>query len=978
MTQRPPELFFSSLRTTLKDRLKQLISVLSELERLNIAFEETGQNEVRVCCPFPDHDDKSPSCSVNTDTKIFHCHGCRRGGDFITFMATVLGIDRTSVVLDLRTRYEGAAGVAPINPRTLESAYQELLKSPLLLQELYKRGISDETIRKFRLGKEKSRITIPIPNRDGEIVNIRKYLPGAPGKDKFRNAKGRGKPNRLYPIEQLDYNRIVVCGGEIKALGVSQRLNSFGFGAITQTSGEGAWEDSFSKLFSDKEVFVCYDIDEPGQEAAKSLCLLLYPYAASVKNIVLPIDREEIPHGDVNDFFGVLKKTSHDLMSLLETTEEWRPSLVDHRLNGECIDTSSLSEALKPHYVSKQLSLTATVSILDTTPYAIPKKVEPICSRDQKLCSMCPVYHSAKKLNDDGSFSNPEIELNTDGIHIAKMVAASDAAQRDAIMEDLKIPSCKTVAFNPTEYLKVVDGRLSPQLSISTRESDDLTIPALIVDAEVDLNETYQFKGRPYPHPRNQQAVIVAKEAVPVRDALSSFEIDEGRYDSLRIFQPEQWTKESLQDKLDDIYSDLSANVTRIFKRNDLHLIADLSYHSPLLVTFDARVVKGWVEVLIVGDSSQGKTETVENLIRHYDIGEKFECKGASEAGLLGGCRQEGNRWFVSWGVIPTHDRRLVFLEELKGASTEVIGRLTDMRSSGIAQLTKIIRKKTHARTRLIACSNPRSSLPIRSYSFGIEAVRELIGNPEDLRRFDVVLVVSSEQLSSEHINMLSENRPVVEHVYTSDLCKTLILWSWTREAAQVIIPKEVEKLILKETNKLCGMFSETIPIVDRGSMRYKLARLAASLAARTFSCTSNCESILVRDCHVEVIVDFIKKSYLDPINGYGDYSDAVKARSTIRDPEEIRKRIASLTYPVEIIESFLSKERIGVIDIRDWCGGTMDEAVQLLSFLVRKQALVREGREYRKNSEFISLLKTLKNDDLIKEMANDNGQEEF
>ena len=87
---------------------------------------------------------------------------------------------------------------------------------------------------------------------------------------------------------------------------------------------------------------------------------------------------------------------------------------------------------------------------------------------------------------------------------------------------------------------------------------------------------------------------------------------------------------------------------------------------------------------------------------------------------------------------------------------------------------------------------------------------------------------------------------------------------------------------------------------------------------------------------------------------------------------------MASLPYPSEIVASFLSKERIQAIDIRDWCGGTMDEAIQLLSFLVRKQALVRDGREYRKNSAFISLLKKLRADPLVKELSNESNSPEF
>ena len=72
-------------------------------------------------------------------------------------------------------------------------------------------------------------------------------------------------------------------------------------------------------------------------------------------------------------------------------------------------------------------------------------------------------------------------------------------------------------------------------------------------------------------------------------------------------------------------------------------------------------------------------------LMDHYKLGARHECKNATSAGLLGGLQQLGSRWFVSWGIIPMHDKRLVVLEEIKGTPIEVLAKLTDMRSSGIA-----------------------------------------------------------------------------------------------------------------------------------------------------------------------------------------------------------------------------------------------------------------------------------------------------
>src|SRR5207247_1808764 len=42
-------------------------------------------------CPF--HSEKTPSFSVNVDKGLFYCHGCGVGGDAITFIEKIEGVD---------------------------------------------------------------------------------------------------------------------------------------------------------------------------------------------------------------------------------------------------------------------------------------------------------------------------------------------------------------------------------------------------------------------------------------------------------------------------------------------------------------------------------------------------------------------------------------------------------------------------------------------------------------------------------------------------------------------------------------------------------------------------------------------------------------------------------------------------------------------------------------------------------------------
>ena len=547
------------------------------------------------------------------------------------------------------------------------------------------------------------------------------------------------------------------------------------------------------------------------------------------------------------------------------------------------------------------------------------------------------------------------------------MVAESKKGQKDALREGLRIPFCKVIEFTTLTHYNVEDIRLSPQLEIASQHNDSVMLPALSISHGLEMNVTYGFEGRTYPHPKTQQATLLVSSSKPTQDSLSSHKPTDEELDELACFQPVDWTVDALRSKLNSVYSDLEANVTRIYKRRKLHLAIDLAYHSCLFFRFDKRIVKGWVEVLVVGDSSQGKTETSSSLMKHYGLGEKVECKNATVAGLLGGLQQIGGRWFVAWGIIPTHDRRLVILEELKGASQEVISKLTDMRSSGVAEIPKIEKRRTHARTRLIALSNPRSDQPISAYNYGVDAIKELIGSPEDIRRFDFILIVASSQIKASDLNKLARHRPEVKETYTSDLCHRLILWIWTRSVDQVEITEDATELILDKATLLCERFSDVIPIVDRGSMRLKLARLSSAIAARCFSTGPSKQILVVRPCHVEFIYDLLDSTYGDAVFGYADFSEAYNRTRRILKPEDVKKRIFATPFPRDFIEQMLYVDDLELRDISDWCGWDRGEAIELLSFLVRKHAIQRVGRQYRKTADFIELLKELQDSDDLK-----------
>ena len=66
-----------------------------------------GRGSVKLNCPLPNHDEKTPSCNVQP--KVFHCFGCQEGGDCFKFVEKVRNCDFNEAVKWLADR----AGIVP-------------------------------------------------------------------------------------------------------------------------------------------------------------------------------------------------------------------------------------------------------------------------------------------------------------------------------------------------------------------------------------------------------------------------------------------------------------------------------------------------------------------------------------------------------------------------------------------------------------------------------------------------------------------------------------------------------------------------------------------------------------------------------------------------------------------------------------------------------------------------------------------------
>ena len=122
-------------------------------------------------CPFPAHNEKTPSFSVSSDKQLYHCFGCGESGNIYTYLQTRKGLRFVESVEFLAER----AGIAlPSSSYQIDDKQHQRKKRLFQINQLVcqwyekklslqssshpvkkyfrKRGFSEETVRIFHLG----------------------------------------------------------------------------------------------------------------------------------------------------------------------------------------------------------------------------------------------------------------------------------------------------------------------------------------------------------------------------------------------------------------------------------------------------------------------------------------------------------------------------------------------------------------------------------------------------------------------------------------------------------------------------------------------------------------------------------------------------------------------------------------------------------------------------------------------------------
>ena len=223
------------------EEIKSRVDIV-ELAAEYLTLKKAGRNYLGLC-PF--HQEKTPSFTVNREKQIFYCFGCGEGGNVITFLMKIANktfpeaikelAEKTGVVLPspLATK-EGRQNdslresIANLNLRAAQQ-YARNLYSPAgkIAQDYLKaRGITEETVKQFRLGFAQDSWRSLTDHIEGNGLSLKMaeqaglVIAGKEGSfyDRFR---GR----LIFPIENVS-GEIVAFGGRILDKGEPKYLNS--------------------------------------------------------------------------------------------------------------------------------------------------------------------------------------------------------------------------------------------------------------------------------------------------------------------------------------------------------------------------------------------------------------------------------------------------------------------------------------------------------------------------------------------------------------------------------------------------------------------------------------------------------------------------------------------------------------------------------------------------------------------------------
>lgn len=873
-----------------------------------IAFASSSGDQLYACCPF--HPEKTPSFTVNTETREWYCHGCGRGGAEKEFLAEYFGVEPK--IGKFAFEYWEKKGTFPFpTDEAVEKYHERLLKSPKDLAILESFGFTMDVINQLKIGLDDFRIVFPIKSQRGYWVNLRRYLPPqrrlADSKEpKCLNLRNLGQ-RRYYPYEAFDEQEIVVVEGEKDCVAA----RSQGINAVTGTGGSAIPVDEVG-LFKGKDVVLMLDSDTVGQRSVNTYLQLLKNLATSIRII-------KLPQKDFVDYYNACKVTGEpaDIWQFAVEYTEYEKSKMSSEVQEVSLVRSEFTEQLNTWVKLNGMSVVG----VEPKIYTVPMKLKCVC-RNSKCNKPCPLAFST---------TNPELaqEVEVDPRQILRFMDSADSAQDNYLRQ---VFGCKSVSAEPTDFINCqklifqegasfIDGL--EEASFENRYG-----VYMYTDYRLSATLKYDFEACRVTNPSTQQNYYVIRDAECVNVAKPTLDGD-----MLKHFKEMGDKSTTAQELVEGYYEEWMPELA-IEGRPDLFGAILLTYCSVTEIPWQGGIIKGWLDTMCIGDTRTGKSQMAQRFVKAIGMGGYINGENARRTGVIGGVQRFGDSWVVTWGAIPMNDRGLLMIDEASGLEVDDIKDLSSTRSSGAVTLNKIVKGEARARTRLLWFSNPRSGRNLSDFYWkGFGAFQEFIPVMEDQARFDLVL-----SAAREDIDVL--NGIDVESHLNLGPWRALFSLAWSIRADDIRMTKDVKlkvRAVAKELNDELGGG----PLVVGVAVHEKILRLSCAFAVACGAYDTTRGVLEIEEKHVVFAKEFLEWTLNKTSLGYGDYIREFKRAQAKRADNMNFVRTLIAVHPA--IKALLTATSFKGYQFQEILGIDKNDSSKIMSDLITR-GLLRPG----------------------------------
>ena len=551
-----------------KQELKSRTDIVDVISSY-VHLKRTGRN-MQGLCPF--HNEDTPSFSVSPEKNMFHCFGCKASGDVITFIMRIENIEYLEAIRLLAQRAgleipESSArdeGISKLKNRIYEANreaarfYNQQLYTPQgakALKYLYGRGLTDTSIRHFGLGYSPSsrfellnhlkgkgfkedelvkanlantskngrgcydsfsdRVMFPIIDLRGNVIAFGGRVMAADIQPKYLNTSDTpvfSKKNNIYALnfakKKIRNDRIILVEGYMDVIA----MHNAGFEETVATLGTALTKEQ-AKIISRycKEIVICYDSDNAGQQATERAIDIFRSVGLNIKILTVPNGK------DPDEFMKTYGDEGHSrfsyLLSKCGNDIEYRINKLRSKYNTD--DTEQ-----KVQFLTECAKLFASIeNTIERDAYIQRLSDECLIERNA-VYEQVQKYVNNNKTEEKKQYKREmqAISAKNDKIEAERAVNLRACNAEEVLLSilltnaDASLNVCKTLTsdifitpFNKKVYEKIKE-----------RAEKNLPTEAVDLSGDFSIDENSRISGFVYKHIKERDPFLAVKEYIEI------------------------------------------------------------------------------------------------------------------------------------------------------------------------------------------------------------------------------------------------------------------------------------------------------------------------------------------------------------------------------------------------------------------------------------------------------------------------------